>query len=98
MPEEKNGGRISTRQFYEALLNQNKDAAEREQRIITKIDTLTLTVSAVAKQPEICQAYFKDMNNRIDSNKEEIGKSRLWEKLLALFTMVAAALGIGIKQ
>ena len=93
MPE-KNGGRISTKTFYEALLNQNKEASEREQRIIAKIDTLSIVVSGVAKQPEICQAYFENMNNRIDSNKKEIEKSRLWEKLLALFTMIAAALGI----
>ena len=52
MSGEENSGRVTTREFYDALLAQNEEAAKRERRIIGKIETMAVSVANVSKQPE----------------------------------------------
>ena len=37
MPEQSNGGRVTTREFYDALLDQNKNIANMEMRLVEEI-------------------------------------------------------------
>jgi len=57
-----NGGRVTTRELYNALQEQNKERADMERRILTKMDTVC---DSVSRQDE-----------RIKRNSEEVEKLR----------------------
>ena len=61
-----NGGRVTTREFYEALLDQNKQRSEMETRLGVKIDSIH---TSIAVNAEKCDALEK----RIDKNEGRIG-------------------------
>ena len=57
-----NGGRVTTRELYNALQEQNKERADMERRILTKMDSVC---DSVSRQDE-----------RIKRNSEEVEKLR----------------------
>lgn len=107
-----NSRRYTTQEYYDKLLEQEKEAAERERRtmlraeerelrIMSELGSLTTSVNQIAKQPEICQAYFSHMNERDDDNKkaiekvnDKVNKLRIWEGFNTLLAGVASFLGI----
>ena len=79
-----NGGRVTTREFYDALLNQNKERSEMERRLGTKIDGISLSI-----------AKIDSMDKRIDENSSEIKKVRNLNTGIALLaSTIAGILGV----
>lgn len=71
-----NGSRISTKQFYEALINQNTLREEANNEINEKLDGIT---SALAAGDEKFKAmddklgfYYKKLDKRIDKNETRL--------------------------
>ena len=103
MSGDKNSGRVTTREFYNALLAQNEEAAKRERRIMGRIEALNTAVTNIAKQPAICQAYFDQLDKQDEENQKRIDKAhdmitglRIWE---GFNTVLATVLGyFGIRQ
>jgi len=64
-----NGGRVTTRDLYEAVIQQNNERAEMERRIIAKMDT-------------VCDLVSRN-EERIKHNKEDIEslktRSNTWD-------------------
>ena len=79
-------GRITTREFYDALLKTNDKMDDMERRILAKIEAIQ----------DRCPH-----ENQIHNNKDEIEKlrqkSNWFDGLLAVLTVIGAALGITIK-
>ena len=83
-----NNGRITTREFYAALLDQNKERSAMESRLGDKID---LIHSDIAANNEKFIAHDK----RIDGNSAEIKKVRNLNAGIALLTgTIAGILGV----
>ena len=83
-------GRVTTREFYEALLDQNKQRADMETRLGDKID---LIHSDIAANNEKFIAHDK----RIDGNSTEIKKVRNLNAGIALLASTIAGI-IGINR
>jgi hypothetical protein len=85
-----NGGRITTREFYTALLDQNKERADMEGRLGDKID---LIHSDIAANNEKLEAHDK----RISSNSTDIKKVG---GLNAIATVIASTIAgvLGTRQ
>ena len=83
-----NGGRVSTREFYNALLDQNKQRADMETRLGEKID---LIHSDIATNNE----RFISHDKRISTNASDIKKVRNLNTAVALLaSTVAGILGV----
>jgi hypothetical protein len=82
-PRSSNGGRITTQQFYESLLNIKEDMAEMERRILAKIDC----IPGQATQINDLREDVKDLRT----------KSNVWDGLnsiaLIIGTFIGARLG-----
>ena len=84
MPNASNGGKVTTREFYNALLDQNKERANMERRLGIKIDGITLAISGI-----------DSMDKRIDENSSEIKKVRNLNTGIALLaSTIAGILGV----
>ena len=90
MSSNDNGGRVTTREFYDALIDQNKERADMESRLGEKID---LIHSDIATN----NATFVAHDKRIDSNSKDIKKVG---SLNALATVIASTIAtvIGTRQ
>ena len=77
MPDSNN--RITTQQFYEALLAQNEQMQEMERRILGKLENLP----AIAKQVE----------NNQDAIKVLHGRSNIYDILLGVGVVIGSAIG-----
>ena len=94
---DKNGGRVSTREFYEALLNQNERMDEIERRTIRKIDELGANLdSKFASLATVDECHR--LEGRIDKNADRLNEGDRANKLIvAIGTVIAAILGaIGV--
>jgi len=94
-----NGGRVTTREFYEALLKQNEYMGIMERRIVTKLDIITSDNAAseerfraTENKIDTCHAT---LTKDIDKNAKEIGKVRNLNTLIALLgSTIAGIIGI----
>jgi len=77
MPDSNN--RITTQQFYEALLAQNEQMQEMERRILGKLENLP----SIAKQVE----------NNQDAIKVLHGRSNIYDILLGVGVVIGSAIG-----
>jgi len=80
--EPTNGGRVTTRELYIALQEQNKERADMERRILTKMDTVC---DSVSRQDE-----------RIKRNSEEVEKLRTRSNINDVAVGIAAAVASAI--
>ena len=83
-----NSGRVTTREFYDALLDQNKERADMERRLGDKLDGITSSIAANDEK-------FKAQDKRIDENSGEIKKTRNLNAGIALLaSTIAGILGV----
>ena len=61
-------GRVTTREFYDALLDQNKSRADMETKILSRLDDITSFQSAADER-------FKALDKRIVVNATDIDKN-----------------------
>ena len=80
MSQNTSNGKVTTREFYNALLEQNKERAAMENRLGDKIDTIHSEIAANNEK-------FKACDKRISTNTTDIKKVG---SLNALATIVAA--------
>jgi len=95
MDEKNNSGRVTTREFYEALLDQNKQREQMELRIVGKIDdVITLFHNFEVKT----EARLAAGNEKFENIDEEIKSLKKWDKIIgygdAILAFIAAALGL----
>lgn len=76
------GGRVTTREFYDALIKQNTVMMETERRIMTRLDAI------IACLPKI--------ENQLATNKEEIKQLRNRSNINDVAVAIAAAIGSAI--
>ena len=85
-----NGGRVTTREFYDALLDQNKSRADMEIRILDRLDDITSSQSAAEER-------FKSQDKRITTNTADIKKVGGVNAFLAVIGSTIATL-LGTRQ
>ena len=82
-----NSGRITTREFYAALLDQNKERANMETRLGDKIDLIHSDIAANNEK-------FISHDKRISSNSTDIKKVGSLNAVVAVIgSTIAAVLG-----
>ncbi len=83
-----NSGRVTTREFYIALLDQNKQRGDMERRLGDKLDDITSSIAAGDEK-------FDAMDKRIDENAGEIKKVRNLNTFIALLgSTIAGIIGV----
>lgn len=92
--DENNGSRVTTREFYDALLKQNARMENMEQRIIRRLDDISSCMPEIKRDVAV-------NGKQTEINKEEIEnlrkKSDAWNMgntLGMLITAIATAFGI----
>lgn len=94
-----NGGRVTTREFYDALLDQNKARADMELRILDRLDTITSSLATTdarfkATDDKIAVCY-KTLSDDISENKKTIDKVRNLNAAIALLgSTIAGIIGV----
>ena len=90
-----NGGRVTPREFYDALMDQNKARAKMELRLGDKIDDITSAIAASNVRFEAMDKSCISISKRIDTNVADITKVRNLNAILtALFSSIAAFVGL----
>ena len=90
-----NGGRVSTREFYVALLDQNKERAAMESRLGDKIDLIHSDLAADAAKFASLDKSCVVISKRIDDNSDEIKKVRNINTFIALLgSTIAGIIGV----
>ncbi len=83
-----NGGRVTTREFYNALLDQKKETAEMERRIMDGIDDIKQTQAVGATRLE-------GQDTKIEINRRNIIRvGSINATLMAIGSYIAAKLGM----
>ncbi len=77
-----NGGRVTTRELYNALQQQNKERADMERRIVGKID-------------DICDAVSRH-DERIKRNSQEVDKLRNRSNVNDIAVGIGAAIAAAV--
>ena len=92
--DETNGNRVTTREFYDALLKQNSRMEDMERRIISRLDEISSCMPEIKRDVAV-------NGKQIEINKEEIDslrkKSDAWNAgntIGMLLTAIATAFGI----
>ena len=94
---ENNSGRVTTRQFYEALVEQTKEMGKMELRIVNKIN------DGIAAQQEL----QKSVESRLTADYERIGalegdveKLEKWDKRIGILSVIGSVIAsaIGIEK
>lgn len=68
-----NGGRVTTRELYNALQEQNKERADMERRILTKMDTVCESVSRQDERIKKNDREIEKLRNRSNINDVAVG-------------------------
>jgi hypothetical protein len=104
-------GRVTTREFYDALLKQNERMDEIERRVLArvdkvndKLDTILTEGSPIVRklerkldlEIECLQAGIDKANGRIDTSNEQITDLRIRSNRLDAIIGVGAAIGASI--
>jgi len=67
-----NGGRVTTREFYDALLDQNKERAAMESRLGDKIDDIHSDIATNNEKLSAMGKSYVVINKRVDTNTADI--------------------------
>lgn len=87
-------GRVTTREFYEALLNQNDRMDKMERRIIGRLDDIKQFQIDTETRLATGSQRFKDMEACIETNKTDIRRvGWLNGFLVVLGSAIATILG-----
>jgi len=89
MSKDNDGGRVTTREFYEALLDQNKQRADMERRIITKIDD---GITAHTEFQISTEARLAAGNVKFKNLEDDIDKLKLWDRGLGVLSVISSTL------
>jgi len=96
-----NGGRVTTQEFYTALLKQADNRMEMERRIITRLDSIIeaqndfskVTLASITE----CGVKQQAANDRIKANEEAIKTLGKWDKgivvVSTIFSTIAGIIG-----
>ena len=68
-----NGGRVTTRELYNALQEQNKERADMERRILTKMDSVCDSVSRQDERIKKNDREIEKLRNRSNINDVAVG-------------------------
>ncbi|MHC4336116.1 MAG: hypothetical protein ACYSUV_20565 [Planctomycetota bacterium] len=83
-----NGGRVTTRELYNALQHQNKERQDMERRIITKMDDVC---DSVSRHDERIKRNEQEVDNlRTSSNVKDVAVG----VAAAVASAIAAAIGV----
>lgn len=99
MSNTSNGGRVTTREFYDALLDQNKSRADMEVRILDRLDDITSNQAAAEERfnaiDDKVDAGCLRLDKRIDATNKTVEKVRnLNITITALFSAIASIIGL----
>ena len=92
-----NGGRVTTREFYEALLDQNKQRADMETRLGDKIDDIHSEIAKGEVRYEAMGKRCVALTKRVDTNTDDIKKVRNLNAGIALLASSIAGF-LGMRQ
>jgi hypothetical protein len=81
-----NGGRVTTQQFYEALLDIKEDISDMEKRILDKIDCIPVHSNQII---DICK-HIDGLENDIDDIQK---KGRVWDGINSVAVIVGTLIG-----
>lgn len=84
-----NGGRVTTREFYEALLKQNDKMDHMEQRIVGKLDKI------IDRQIDIRQELSVHCS-RLDEMEKDVDKLSKLDKIIGGITGTLAIIAAAI--
>ena len=90
-------GRVTTREFYEALLDQNKQRADMETRLGDKIDLIHSDIAKGEVRFEAMEKRCVVIAKRVDTNTDDIKKVRNLNAGIALLASTIAGI-IGINR
>ena len=87
--ENSNGGRVTTREFYDAQMKMSADMAEMERRIIKRLDEINDCLPTIKRDVAV-------NGRQIDTNKQEIDnirrKSDAWNTGNSIGIIIATVL------
>jgi len=90
MSSNDNSGKVTTREFYNALLDQNKERANMETRLGDKIDDIHSEIAANNEK-------FKSCDKRISANTADIKKVGSLNAVVAVIGSTIAGI-LGTRQ
>lgn len=86
--EPSNEGRVTTRELYNALQEQNKERADMERRILTKMDNVCDSVSRQDERIKKNDREIEKLRNRSNLNDVAVGIGA------AIAAAISAAFGV----
>lgn len=90
-----NGGRVTTREFYNALLDQKKENADMERRIMGGIDDIKQIQTDTEARLSVGSTRFEGQDSKIEINRKNIIRvGSINAILMTVGSYVAAKLGI----
>lgn len=100
MGNKNNSGRVTTREFYEALLDQNKQREQMELRIIGKIDEVIAIHNDFQVRTEARLAAgntkFENIEADIDKLDDSVEDLKLWDRRLGIIAVIGSAIATAI--
>ena len=84
--ENTSNGRITTQQFYEALLNVKDEMSEMERRILAKIDGIPIHSNQIT---DICK-HIDGLEDDIDDIQK---KGRVWDGINSVAVIIGTLIG-----
>ena len=92
---QKNSGRVSTQQFYEALLKQNDRMDNMERRILERVDR---SIEMQQEYQNKADARFAADYVRLDALEGNVENLEKWDKRIGVLSVIgniiASAIGI----
>jgi len=82
-------GRVTTKEFYIALLDQNKQREQMERRIITKIDD---SFEPILQFQIDTEARLAAGNIKFKNMEDDIDKLKLWDRGLGMLTIIGSTI------
>ena len=90
-----NGGRVTTREFYNALLDQKKEMVDMERRIIGGIDDIKQIQADTESRLAVGSTRFEGQDTKIEINRKNIIRvGSVNAILMTVGSYIAAKLGI----
>ena len=98
MSDMSNGGRVTTREFYDALLDQNKARSDMELRLVGKLDGITSAIAACEERAIAQDKRIDDNHDRLNDHDDDLKVVRRDQKIVgganAFFAAVAGLIGL----
>jgi len=92
---QENSGRVTTREFFNALLAQNDRMDKMERRILERVDR---SIEVQQEYQTRADARFAADYVRIGALEDDVDKLKLWDKGIAILSIIGSAFGIGIDK